>query len=95
MLSEETVAAVEAGRFHIYPVSVVEEGIELLTGTPAGTPGDDGAYPEGSAFARVAARLEELRQAAESKKDEDENNKRKPTQDETNGNNDGSEDRTT
>jgi hypothetical protein len=72
-------------------VSRIEEGIELLTGMPAGEPNGEGEYPEETVFARVAARLDELRQASEPKKDEDENNKQKSTQDESNDTNDGSE----
>jgi predicted ATP-dependent protease len=36
MLDAEVVAAVEAGRFHIYPIDVIDHGIELLTGVKAG-----------------------------------------------------------
>ncbi|MEN6369072.1 MAG: ATP-binding protein [Thermotogota bacterium] len=81
MLSEEVVAAVDGGRFHIYAVTEVDEGIALLTGVPAGEP-EDGAYPEGSVYARVAARLEALRKASEPKKDEDETARLKNAKDE-------------
>jgi Lon-like ATP-dependent protease len=37
-LSDEVIAAVEAGQFHIHPVDHVEEAIELLTGCVAGEP---------------------------------------------------------
>jgi predicted ATP-dependent protease len=57
MVSDEVVAAVAAGDFHIWAVEHVDEGIELLTGHPAGAPGADGAYPEGSAHRRVDDRL--------------------------------------
>lgn len=63
MLSEEVVEAVREGKFHIYPVKTVEEGIEILTGVPAGMKRKDGTFPEGTVFARVAARLEEIRAA--------------------------------
>ncbi len=56
-LDPEIVAAVESGRFHIYAVARIEEGIELLTGVPAGERGADGAYPPDSALGRCAARL--------------------------------------
>ena len=59
-LDPEVVAAVEWGGFHIYPVSRVEEGIELLMGVPAGARGPDGAYPPESVFGRCAARLAEM-----------------------------------
>ena len=69
MLSEEVVDAVRAGQFHVYPVSAVEEGIEILTGIPAGQPQEDGTYPEGGVFARVVERLERIREALKEEKD--------------------------
>lgn len=59
MLRGEVVEAVAAGRFHIYPVTHIDEGIELLTGIPAGEPDADGVYPEGSVNRRVQDRLRE------------------------------------
>ena len=56
-LEPEVVDAVAAGRFHVWSVDRIEEGIELLTAVPAGEKGVDGRYPEGSVFARCAARL--------------------------------------
>ena len=44
MLSEEVVDAVKHGKFHIYPVSTIDEGIEILTGVKAGAISDDGNY---------------------------------------------------
>ena len=35
-LSDEIVEAVKSGKFHIYPVNSIDEGIEILTGIPAG-----------------------------------------------------------
>ena len=35
-LDKEIVEAVKNGKFHIYSVSTIEEGIEILTGVPAG-----------------------------------------------------------
>lgn len=58
MLSDEVVEAVRAGQFHVYAVSDVREGIELLTGMPAGESDEDGNYPEGTVFARVQAQLD-------------------------------------
>ena len=48
MLREDVVDAVRAGQFHIWPVSTINEGIELLMGRPAGEPDDNGEYPEGT-----------------------------------------------
>jgi len=76
MLDEEVVEAVAAGTFHIYSAATVEEGIELLTGVAAGERDAEGAYPEDTVFARVVARLEQMREAQEKKdkKDEGEEN---------------------
>ncbi|NDY41698.1 AAA family ATPase [Dissulfurirhabdus thermomarina] len=64
MLKPAVVEAVAAGRFHVWAIHTVEEGIELLTGRPAGTPGPDGRYPDGSLFAMVDARLRALAEEA-------------------------------
>ena len=58
MLRRDVVEACRAGRFAVYPVRHVDDGIELLTGLPAGEKGADGSYPEGSVNARVQARLD-------------------------------------
>jgi predicted ATP-dependent protease len=57
MLREEIVAAVEARKFHIYAIGSVDEGIELLTGIPAGRPDRDNRYLEGTINARVSQML--------------------------------------
>ncbi|RUM87288.1 MAG: ATP-dependent protease [Thermodesulfatator sp.] len=64
MLRREVVEAVEKGLFHIWPIRRVEEGIEILTGRPAGEPGPDGRYPEGTVFYLVDQRLRELAERA-------------------------------
>lgn len=58
MVRQDVVAAAAAGQFHIYPITTVEEGIELLTGLPAGAPDEAGNYPDGTVNARVAKRLQ-------------------------------------
>ena len=60
MLRSEVVEAARAGSFRVYAVETVDEGIELLTGVPAGAAGADGVFPPGTVNARVAARLAEL-----------------------------------
>jgi lon-related putative ATP-dependent protease len=60
MLRQEVVEAVDAGRFHIYPVEHVDQGIELLTGLRAGELEEDDGYPEDSINGRVVVRLEEI-----------------------------------
>jgi lon-related putative ATP-dependent protease len=63
MLDAEIVEAVEKGKFHIYPVSTIEEGIELLTGIPAGTLNDEGQYSEGTIFDLCLIHLDEFDRA--------------------------------
>jgi lon-related putative ATP-dependent protease len=60
MLREDVVEAVKAGKFHIYPVSHVDEAIELLTGVPAGMPDEQGNIPEGSINHLVASQIGEM-----------------------------------
>jgi lon-related putative ATP-dependent protease len=60
MLRQDVVDAVEAGTFHVYPVQTVDEGIEILTGVPAGARDEEGNYPEGTINHRVARRLATL-----------------------------------
>ncbi|MCI9177282.1 MAG: AAA family ATPase [Clostridia bacterium] len=47
-LSNEIIEAVKKGDFHIYAISTIEEGIELLTGVPAGKKDINGNFPAGS-----------------------------------------------
>ena len=62
-LREDVVAAVKEGKFHIYAVRSIDEGIEILTGHPAGTRRADGSYPEGTVHSLVDRRLRELNQS--------------------------------
>ena len=57
MLKREVIDAVKKGQFHIYQVSTVEQGIEILTGIPAGTPDENGDYPVDTVFGKVQAKL--------------------------------------
>lgn len=57
MLREDVVKAVRQGKFHVYAVKTVEEGIEILTGTPAGQAQPDGSYPGGTVNYLVDQRL--------------------------------------
>jgi len=57
MLREDVLDAVGAGKFHIWPVAKVEQGIEILTGCTAGQRKDDGSFEEGTAFALIDERL--------------------------------------
>jgi predicted ATP-dependent protease len=66
MLREDVVAAAERGVFHVWPVSTVDEAVELLTGVPAGERGADGHFPEGSVNRRVDDRLATFAERARS-----------------------------
>jgi predicted ATP-dependent protease len=57
MLREDVVKAVKAGEFAVYPIDTIDQGITLLTGTPAGARDKDGQYPEDSVNGRVEANL--------------------------------------
>jgi lon-related putative ATP-dependent protease len=48
MLRKDVVEAVAAGKFHIYPVQTIDQGIEILTGVSAGEVGPNGSYPQGT-----------------------------------------------
>ena len=56
-LSNEVIDAVKENKFHIYPVSTVDEGIEILTGVEAGKLDENGKYPVGSINYLVSEKL--------------------------------------
>ena len=62
MLREEVVEAVESGRFNVWAVRTVDEGISILTGVDAGERGEDGGYREDEGTVNYLAdkRLREL-----------------------------------
>jgi len=62
MLRDDLVEAVAAGKFHIFPVANVEEGIEVLTGVKAGQRDSSGKFEPGTCFALVDHRLREMAQ---------------------------------
>ena len=47
-LSDEIIDAVKKGKFHVYAVSTIDEGIEILTGVPAGQKDSQGKFPLGT-----------------------------------------------
>ena len=57
MLNRKVVEAVEKGEFHIYSVATIEQGIEILTGIPAGTRDINGKFPDGTIFGGVQKKL--------------------------------------
>jgi ATP-dependent Lon protease len=60
MLNTEVVEAVRKGKFHIYAVSSVDEGLELLTGMKCGKRAKSGKYQKGTLNRLVVDRLEIL-----------------------------------
>lgn len=56
-LSDEIVEAVKSGKFHIYAISTIEEGIEVLTGVPAGKKDKSGHFPAGTINSLVYDKL--------------------------------------
>lgn len=72
MLRADVVEACAAGRFAIWPIETIDQGIALLTGRPAGERGADGSYPEGSINRGVEDRLShfaDLRKQSDGKAD--------------------------
>ena len=57
MLNDEVIESVIDGQFHIYKVRTIEEGIELLTGIPAGHPNEHGDYDKVTVYGKAAAKL--------------------------------------
>jgi len=64
MLRRDVVQAVAAGRFNVYAVETVDQGMALLTGIPAGEAGPDGRFPDGTINARVEQRLAQFAEHA-------------------------------
>jgi predicted ATP-dependent protease len=60
MLKEEVVEAVKNGKFHLYSVKTIDEGIEALTGMKAGKRKADGAFEENTINYKVDKRLREM-----------------------------------
>jgi len=60
MLRQDIVKAVESGQFSIWPVTHIDEGIEILTGIPAGEADASGAWPAGTVNAKVYERLKAM-----------------------------------
>ena len=62
-LSDEVVDAVKNKKFHIYAVSTIDEGIEVLTGVPAGKKDKDGKFPAGTVNYLVYEKLKKYAKA--------------------------------
>lgn len=83
MLNDEVTEAVKNGKFHIYPVKLIDDGIEILTGVPAGSMDENGCYEENTIHCLVDQKLQQyLKPLDFDKKDDDESeyvkNKKNP-----------------
>ena len=85
MVNKDVIEAVQDGKFNIYTIDNIEDGIEILTGMSAGELQPDGNYPEGTLNFLVSRRLEELSKAL--KETEDENGKKNKKKEKNNKNN--------
>ena len=64
-LSDEVIEAVKKGKFHIYAVKTIDEGIEILTGVPAGKKDKNGKFPLGTINYLVQEKLKKFAKIAE------------------------------
>ena len=71
MLKKDVVDAVREGKFSIFPIDRVEEGLEIFTDTPMGRMNDDGTFSEGTISFLVMKRLREITDSFKDKKDKD------------------------
>lgn len=76
MLKDEIQKAIEDGKFHIYAIDFVEEGLEILTDMKAGQLQPDGTYPEDTINYLVMRKLEEMSELLKKKEKERENDKK-------------------
>lgn len=60
VLKEDVAKAIAEGKFHLYAVGTVPQGIEVLTGVPAGERDPSGRFPASSVFGRVERRIIEI-----------------------------------
>ena len=72
MLKKEVIDAVTDGNFHIYSVSNIKEGIEILTGVKAGDADPEGIYPDDTVYGKVQQQLETYFKRADKLKEKDE-----------------------
>lgn len=70
MLGHDVIEAVNEGKFHIWPVETIDEGIEIMTGVAAGEPDENGCYPPDSIHGKAMSKLHNwMKKAARLKKD--------------------------
>ena len=77
MLKQAVRDAVAAGKFHIWPVSSIEEAIERLTGLEPGKADARGRYPKGSFNHAVMQRLAVFERAGKPREKKDHPNEKK------------------
>ncbi|MFP4285268.1 MAG: Lon protease family protein, partial [Desulfovermiculus sp.] len=65
MLRQDVRQAVEDGKFHVYAVQTIDQGMEILTGVPAGKADENGVYPPDSVNGKVQKRMQELSEKRE------------------------------
>ncbi len=65
MLNEEVIDAVKEGKFHIYAVENISQGIEILTDIPAGMKDENGNYTENSIFNKVEKKIQDFASISE------------------------------
>jgi predicted ATP-dependent protease len=75
MLKEEVVEAIAAGRFHVWSIETIEQGIELLTGVPAGQADKNGRFRKDTVFHAVDQALKKMHDRMHAEEDD----KRKKT----------------
>ncbi|MCP4625894.1 MAG: AAA family ATPase [bacterium] len=59
MLSKEVIDAVKKHNFHVYQIATIEDGIEILTGVPAGKADQGGIFPQGTVYGAVQQKLKQ------------------------------------
>ena len=73
MLRDEIIDAVRQGQFHIYSISTIDEGLELLSGLPDGVLRDDGSFTPGSFHDKVLKQLQAFNEILRGENEEREN----------------------
>ena len=74
MLNNEVIEAVADGKFNIYSIDNIEDGIEILTGMPPGALKPDGTYPIGTFNSIVTKKLKEFSETLKGEKEAENNN---------------------
>ncbi|MBD3288315.1 AAA family ATPase [candidate division KSB1 bacterium] len=57
MLREEVIKAIEDNKFHVWAITTIDQGIEILTGIPAGERQADGSFPKNTLNEKIESRL--------------------------------------